>query len=348
MQADRSVELRLSLARHQRSQELHDSRRYLGIHHVVSARKAEDVGDLVLPPEQSIYVKPALLIVQDRNDEGNLVGSVDGLAYDVHTLVAVEGMAQDHELEIFRPVPGHGEEGADGVKEIAHVSTTFSKGQAKPEGRQDLVDDPSKTVPGRIVAPEAGDFGLQVLRGHHRPHEDEAVVVVDAVEQMAEDRVVEGLRELRLAVLGQETEVLDLDPPPQGLVERLDAELGAQSGDGLADTLIVVADTLSGCPLHRLPVRVLEALPRTCRRHPKQPVVPIEAGEDGLGDLLCPSPRHRNLSTYRPSTSIKRTGDRSQNRAMVSSVARATLRRPKCRLRHNRCSRQVETRLRRS
>jgi hypothetical protein len=61
---------------------------------------------------------------------------------------------------------------------------------------------------------------------------------------------------------GIRAHVLDLDTLPQGLVELLDLELGAQAGDGLGDAPVVIADALPGGALNRRPVPILESLAR--------------------------------------------------------------------------------------
>ncbi len=153
-------------------------------------RKAEDIRNLVASREQSIHVETAVPIVQYRDGEGNLVGHVDGFTDNVGALVAVEGSAEDRELEVLAPVLATREPGLDGAGEIAHIGSDGAEGQAKPEAGQALADDLGKAVPDRIVTAKAGNLRFQVLGRDYRPDEDELIIVVGTVEQLAEDRMV--------------------------------------------------------------------------------------------------------------------------------------------------------------
>ena len=57
-------------------------------------------------------------------------------------------------------------------------------------------------------------FGFDVLGGHHRAHENEVVVEIGAVQDVAADRVEEGLGQFRLLVVGQHADVVQLGFAP--------------------------------------------------------------------------------------------------------------------------------------
>ena len=57
-------------------------------------------------------------------------------------------------------------------------------------------------------------FGLDVLGGHRRPHEDEVVVEIGAVQDLAEHRIEKGFGQLGLLVVGQQADVMQLDFAP--------------------------------------------------------------------------------------------------------------------------------------
>ena len=136
-----------------------------------------------------------------------------------------------------------------------------------------VADDLDESVPGRVIGAEDRVLRLQVLGGEQRPDEDMRAVVIAAVEQSAEDRVVKGLGQFRLPVLGQQAQVLHLDPPPQPIVAVMQMELATQDGDGLHHPSVVEVDAFPGGGLDRRPVGALEALPCAGGDLPEQPEV---------------------------------------------------------------------------
>jgi hypothetical protein len=101
---------------------------------------------------------------------------------------------------------------------------------------------------------------LDVLGADRRPHEDEVVAEVAAVQQLGGDRVEEGLGQLGLVVVGQQADVVQLDLLPAVHRQVVDVELAAQPVHGLVHALVVVLDALALGALLAVPVGVLEAL----------------------------------------------------------------------------------------
>ncbi len=292
LEADRGVELGLALARHQGTQEIDDRRRHLGIHHEIGAREAEDVRDLVLAGQQAVDIEPARLVVEDGDDEGDLVRAIDRLADDVGALVAVEGRAEHGELEVLLNRPIGREARADGAHQTADVAPHVPEGALEASILEDAGDDAGKAVARRVIGPEDRNLGLQMLGGDQRPDEDVAVVVVVTVEEAAEDRVVEGLRQLRLVELGQQTQVFDLDPPPEAVARIAQMELAPQQGDRLTDALVVEADAIARGGLNGGPVGLLETPLGIQGDLAEETVVALEAFEDGFGDEFGFGPGH--------------------------------------------------------
>ncbi|MNU95582.1 hypothetical protein D3C71_856020 [compost metagenome] len=79
-----------------------------------------------------------------------------------------------------------------------------------------------------VVGPVGGARGglvvFDVLRADRRPHKDEIVVEMRAVQDLGGDRVEEGLGQFGLVVVDQEADVVQLDlvPHVHGLCTRLE------------------------------------------------------------------------------------------------------------------------------
>jgi hypothetical protein len=80
------------------------------------------------------------------------------------------------------------------------------------------------------------------------------------VHDLAEDRVEEGLRQLRLLVIGQQPDVEQLGPLPGDVVDRFRAKRIMQQDSRLVNAIVVEGDALAHRDLHRPPVAGFEAL----------------------------------------------------------------------------------------
>ena len=127
---------------------------------------------------------------------------------------------------------------------------------------------------------------LDVLGADGRPHEDEVVLEVGAVQDLGGDRVEEGLGQLGLVVVDQEADEVQLDLVPH--VHRLLAglELLLEPGHGLAHPQVVELDALALRPLLAVPVGGLEAVLGARRLGAEQAVVAVEAVAHRLGDVV--------------------------------------------------------------
>jgi hypothetical protein len=123
-----------------------------------------------------------------------------------------------------------------------------------------------------------------VVRGHCGPHEDEVVVEVRAVQDLAAHRVDEGLGQFGLVRLGQPPHVVALHGLPDDLALRRRLVLRVQPLHGFLDALVVEGDAFARQPADAVEVAGLEAGFGLLRVVTEQPVVSVEPGQDGVRD----------------------------------------------------------------
>jgi hypothetical protein len=111
-------------------------------------------------------------------------------------------------------------------------------------------------------------------------------VEVGAVQDLGGDRVEEGLGQLRLVVVDQQADVVQLDLVPH--LHRLLAglELLLQPQHRLLHAQVVELDAFALRALLAVPVGGLEAVLGARGLGAEQPVVPVEAVEHRLGDVV--------------------------------------------------------------
>jgi hypothetical protein len=131
----------------------------------------------------------------------------------------------------------------------------------------------------RVIAPIGRRIRFDVLGRNCRPHENEVVVEVGAVQYLAEHRIEEGFRKLGLLVVGQQSDELQLGLLPDDVVEAVRIELAMQSFGGLVNAIVIELYAIAHGLLHLLPARLFEiaAWPvlnsrgtggSACRNHP--------------------------------------------------------------------------------
>ena len=233
-------------------------------------------------------------LVQDGDDEGKLVVAVDELAEHVRGLVAVEGRVQHLDLVVrleVRPRPARPL--LEGAQHVVEVAVEVGERPAPAEVAEELREALPLPVDVRVVAAVDRRVGLDVLGRDRRADEDQVVVIVGALQDPRDHRVEEGLGKLRLAVLDEQADVVELRVAPGLVAERPDVELAAKPVDAFADALVVEADPF----LHRVlllrPGARLEPLPGAGARGAEEPVVLVEALDQDGRDLFAPCPPGR-------------------------------------------------------
>lgn len=159
----------------------------------------------------------------------------------------------------------------------------------------------------RVVDPVRRHATVQVVGGHGRPHEQEIVVEVVAVQQPARHRVEEGLGAFGLAMLAQQADEFLLDLLPVGGLRfsqrgargavRAVGAMGADRALGppaqhafelagaLAHAHVVVLDAFARQALDAVPVARFEQRLGALRAVAEQRVVAVEAGQDAMRDV---------------------------------------------------------------
>jgi hypothetical protein len=105
------------------------------------------------------------------------------------------------------------------------------------------------------------------------------------VQQLGGDGIEEGLGQFGLVVIGQQADVVQLGLLPGVCRKGRDVEPLPQSLHGLVDALVVVLDALGLGPLLAMPVGKLEAALGGGAGFAEQPIVPVEAVDQRLGDV---------------------------------------------------------------
>ena len=152
------------------------------------------------------------------------------------------------------------------AQHVAEVATRGRRRAREIEVAQNLREHRAQPVLQRVVAAIGRRVAFEIFGGNRRPHEDEVVVIVGAVQNLAAHRVEEGLGQLRLLVVGHQPDVLQLDLLPQRVAQVVGVELALQALDRLLDALVVELDALGVRAPHRRPVGGLEALLRLAAR----------------------------------------------------------------------------------
>ena len=147
--------------------------------------------------------------------------AVDELAEHVRGLVAVEGRVQHLDLVVrleVRPRPARPL--LEGAQHVVEVAVEVGERPAPAE----VAEEPREALPlpvdVRVVAAVDRGVGLDVLGRDRRADEDQVVVVVGALQDPRDHRVEEGLGELRLAVLDEQADVVELRVAPGLVAER--------------------------------------------------------------------------------------------------------------------------------
>ncbi len=167
------------------------------------------------------------------------------------------------------------------AQQIAQVPAKILEAALEAQVEDDVDERMPKAASARIVAAVGRRVGVEILGRDGGPHEQEAIVEVRAMQELAGHRVEEGLGALRLPVLDQHADVVQLDPRPQrvgavaGEIER--AELAIDAFRGLFDPPVVEVDPVARDMADREEVAGLEMLLRGAGTVTEQRVVLVES-----------------------------------------------------------------------
>ena len=126
---------------------------------------------------------------------------------------------------------------------------------------------------------------VDVFSRHRGPHKDEIVVKIIAVKNFGAHRVKKGLGQLRLMVIGQQPDVVQLDLLPDLHRQVFSLEVTLQSLISLLHTQVIELDPLTLRALLTMPVGLLKAKLGLGTGFSEQPVVAIKTFQHRLGDV---------------------------------------------------------------
>ena len=170
---------------------------------------------LLASSSDRVELEPAVVVVQDRDDERQLLVAVDDLAEHVRGLVPVEGRAEHLDLVVrleVRPRPARPLSSARSTRSTSRSRS--ANGTAPAEVAEHAHEAFAHAVDVRVVAAVDRRVGLDVLGRDRGADEDQVVVVVGAPQDPRDHRVEERLGELGLAVVDEEPDVAELRLAP--------------------------------------------------------------------------------------------------------------------------------------
>jgi hypothetical protein len=205
---------------------------------------------------------------------------------DVGALVAVEQRGQHLDL-VVRLQQVRTEHGAHARFDQADVAVEVGERRGQLEIGDDALQGVMQPVLGRIVdaVGRLRAVGLDVFGRDRAPHEDEVVVEIGAVQDGAADRVEEGLGQLRLLVVDQQADVMQLHLAPDFAADFLRLVFVFQRLHAFLYPLVVEGDSFPRLGLRRFPVAGFEIALGILAGGTKQAVMLVEAVEDGARDV---------------------------------------------------------------
>ena len=201
--------------------------------------------------------------MKDWQCKRKLGESVDQLAHNVGALVPKKQVGQHLHLEIGTQLDlaQHPRQSPCHQRSIARQ---VFKRQAQVKVLHHLLNQGRhggcSRVVGTVGRARLGLTIFDVLGANSRPHEDEIVVEMGAMQDFGGDRVEESLGQLRLVVVDQQTNVVQLDLLPD--VHRLLTRfvLALQTGGRLSHPKVVKLNPLALSALLTVPVGGLKTV----------------------------------------------------------------------------------------
>ena len=256
-QAQRVVDFSPRHARHHAAQKHHIGRRNTHVNHEVGPCKAEQNQQVVFAEQRCINDKFSTFGVQQRQRKRHFLEAVDQLADHIRALVAKKQARQHLNLKIGAQL-GVTQQLAQHLHHIAHVPGQVFKFNVQREVLHQLLHHLGHRALRRVVGAVSwqggGFFVFDVLGADSRPHKDEIVLKVAAVQDFGGDRVEKRLGQLGLVVVDQQPDVVQLDLMPQlhRLLARL--ELALQPRRRFTHPQIVKLDALALGALLAVPI----------------------------------------------------------------------------------------------
>jgi hypothetical protein len=214
--------------------------------------------------------------------------AVDHAPDDVRGLVAEERRRQHLDLVIGLEAEWPRKAPAKRGEDVPQVGAEIREPTVEPEVEHDIDQRVAQPLLQRVVAAVGRRVGVDVLGRNRRPHEDEAVVEVAPAEGLHRDRVEERLGALRLLVVYEEPDIVELHVLPQqlavGAVEAGKPVFALDVVGGFLRAAVVEVDAVARDVLDGKPVARLEVPLGRARAFAKHRVVVVEAFEQQAGD----------------------------------------------------------------
>jgi hypothetical protein len=177
----------------------------------------------------------------------------------------------------------------NGLHQATDVAREVFERRLQLEVRDDALERGGEPVLAGVVGAVGGLRGglvvLDVLGRDGGPHENEVVVEIRPVQDLAADRIEERLGAFRLPVAREQADVVELDLLPDFVVDVLGVVFVFEQLDAFFDALVIRRDAFAREALQAMPVAGLEQLFGTDGRVAENPVVPVEAFEHGLREV---------------------------------------------------------------
>jgi hypothetical protein len=171
----------------------------------------------------------------------------------------------------------------------------------------------------RVVTAIRRHVGIEIFGRRRGTDEDESIVIIRAMQDLARDRREERLGALGLAMVDQESDEMQLDAVPQriGAAARKArrAKFAFDALDGLRAAAIVEIDAISNDVMDCEPIAGLEIALCGTSTLAKQRVMAVEAFEQDLGD------RKRRVFRRKRVRDIESDGGRHRGQAYLAARA---------------------------
>ena len=288
--ADRHVQLGGGFARQDLAQPLHHRRRQRRIDHKIRSGEAEDDAGLGLTGQAGVDKQRARLAVVDRQQERiNAVGQTQ-LADQPGGLVAIEQFVGDLEGCPRQLLCAEG--ALQRLSDVVNIARQILPRQPQRQIAQHAAQHRRQiAIGGEIARQRTRNVAKAPLR-LRTEHEQLVRRQIAVLEQPAVDRVKEAFGDLEARVVRQQVDIDCFDPAGEVSVEVFLPGDAFELLHHQADVMVIQMDALFHRPLHRRPVRLLEALLRAGGHFQKAAVLRIEALQDRLCDQQLQFCRH--------------------------------------------------------
>ena len=147
-------------------------------------------------------------------------------------------------------------------QDVAQITAEIRKASLELQVQRQVDQRMAKTGSLRVVTAIRRDIGIEILGRRRRTNENEAIMVVRAMQDLARDRGEERLGALGLAMVDQQSDEMQLDAIPQGVGaaarKARRAKFAFDALDGFRSTAVVEVDAIPNDVMDCEPIARLE------------------------------------------------------------------------------------------